>query len=606
MPTFRVTAPDGKTYDVTGPDGSTAEQALAQVQAHLGGGAKSKVDNDEISKSARGFADEMSPGQLGLAGVGKAMTDLVRGTGQWMGAVTRKDVADARRLEAPLMATTAGKVGDIAGNLAMLAPTALIPGANTLTGAATVGGVAGLLQPSTSTGETLMNAGLGTVAAPAAIMLGRGLQAGYQGAKALVEPFTEAGRTRIAGRMIERFADNPAAVASATSKPTITGARPTLAEQTGDVGIARLQDSLRAADPQFNNQITARLAENNAARADALSGLAGAPGERAALEAAREKVAGTMYRKAFVRPGLKLNAAGEKEVAALMDMPAIQDAMKAAQKIAANKGVNIDNPAGSAEGLHYMKMALDDAYSAAGGGGGTGAQKNAAAGIKAAQQRLVAFLEDLRPDYKNARQTYAKMSKPINALDIGEELARRGLSNTSDLAGNPRMQANALMGALRDEPALIRRATGRGDYNALSDVMDPARLNLLRNVADETDRAAAVAAAGNGPGSATAQRMASQNVLRQILGPTGLPQSWSENALANTVVGKPLNLIYGGIAEPKIQQQLAKAILSPDEARAALDAAMKANVRLPPTVLQKLTAEAVRSGSTALAVSRER
>lgn len=33
MPKFRITAPDGTKYDVTGPEGSTAEQALAQVQA---------------------------------------------------------------------------------------------------------------------------------------------------------------------------------------------------------------------------------------------------------------------------------------------------------------------------------------------------------------------------------------------------------------------------------------------------------------------------------------------------------------------------------------------------------------------------------------------
>ena len=43
----------------------------------------------------------------------------------------------------------------------MLAPTALIPGANTITGAATVGAVAGAMQPSTSTGETLANIGFG-------------------------------------------------------------------------------------------------------------------------------------------------------------------------------------------------------------------------------------------------------------------------------------------------------------------------------------------------------------------------------------------------------------------------------------------------------------
>ena len=35
MPTFRITAPDGKTYDVTGPEGSTADQALEKVKASL-------------------------------------------------------------------------------------------------------------------------------------------------------------------------------------------------------------------------------------------------------------------------------------------------------------------------------------------------------------------------------------------------------------------------------------------------------------------------------------------------------------------------------------------------------------------------------------------
>lgn len=35
MPTFRITAPDGKTYEVTGPEGSTADQALEKVKASL-------------------------------------------------------------------------------------------------------------------------------------------------------------------------------------------------------------------------------------------------------------------------------------------------------------------------------------------------------------------------------------------------------------------------------------------------------------------------------------------------------------------------------------------------------------------------------------------
>jgi hypothetical protein len=35
MPTFEITAPDGKVYEVEGPPGSTKEQALAQVKKKL-------------------------------------------------------------------------------------------------------------------------------------------------------------------------------------------------------------------------------------------------------------------------------------------------------------------------------------------------------------------------------------------------------------------------------------------------------------------------------------------------------------------------------------------------------------------------------------------
>jgi hypothetical protein len=54
MPTFRVTSPDGKTYEVTGPEGSTAEQAMAQVQAQLAAApsqpeAKPKAPNPNIA-----------------------------------------------------------------------------------------------------------------------------------------------------------------------------------------------------------------------------------------------------------------------------------------------------------------------------------------------------------------------------------------------------------------------------------------------------------------------------------------------------------------------------------------------------------------------------
>jgi hypothetical protein len=107
------------------------------------------------------------------AGAGKAFVDLGRGIGQMVGAVSREDVADTRALDAPLMETGAGKVGNFAGNVAAVAPAAFIPGVNTVAGAGAVGAVSGLLQPSTSTQETVTNTALGGVLGAAGQKVGQ-------------------------------------------------------------------------------------------------------------------------------------------------------------------------------------------------------------------------------------------------------------------------------------------------------------------------------------------------------------------------------------------------------------------------------------------------
>ena len=100
---------------------------------------------------------DMSTAELVLAGVGKAVTDILQGAGQTLGIADRAEVAEKRKLDAPLMGTTSGKVGNFLGNVATTILAAMIPGANTMAGSAAIGAGMGLMQPSTSTGETLAN-----------------------------------------------------------------------------------------------------------------------------------------------------------------------------------------------------------------------------------------------------------------------------------------------------------------------------------------------------------------------------------------------------------------------------------------------------------------
>lgn len=589
MARYRVQGPDGAIHVFEGPDGASPAQVEA-FAAQTFGGREQRIA--ELKRTNPGEYDPTSPewqakygptsGMSGLqkfaAGYGSAIPSMMRGTRQLLGLASQEEIDEAKRLEAPLMATGTGLAGSIAGNVAAAIPTVAIPGAASLRGATAIGAGTGLLQPVASDESRLKNIAIGGLAGGGGVALGRGIRAGVQGARALIEPFTEGGRQAIAGRTLQRFGIDAGDLAGVTSAPTATGARQTLAEQIARpeaaAGAARLQDAVRALDPELAGRFAAREAESNAARIGALRELAGEGGQREFFAASRDAAARDLYGKAFQAP-LDYGALtrGEKgEITKLLKLPALREAAQSARDTSANMGINISSPQGSVQGLHMMKLALDDAIANT---GTSAAQVNKAAGLTAARDRLVTFIERMSPDYAEARSTYAAMSRPLNQMDTAAELLRRGTSATSDLAGNPRLMPDALARAARDEGRLIKQATGRQPAAALSDLMEPAQLAQLRAVLGESDRAAAVARAAQGPGSATAQRLASQNVLRQLLGPTGLPQSWAESTLLNTAM-RPVQFAYGGVAEPRLQGLLADIALDPALAQAALRAATPA------------------------------
>jgi hypothetical protein len=565
----------------------------------------------------------MTTTEKALAGAGKAFADTGRGVGQLLrkvmpdkaadaiGLPTQADIDEAKRLDASLMKTTAGKVGNVGGSVAIALPSVFIPGAQTVAGSAALGAGMGFVQPVASDESRLKNTLVGGAVGGAAPVLARTVAAGVKGAKALVEPFTEGGRQAIAGRTLQRFGVEAGDLAGVSSNPTVTGARTTLAEQItrpeGAAGAARLQDAMRSVDPEIAAKMAAREVENNAARVGVLRDMAGEGGQREFYTAARGQAAKDLYDQAFsVGMDLsKMSAAERGEITKLMKMPAIKDAMKGAQEIAQNQGTNLGNKAtGSIEGLHNMKLALDDQI--ANLSNGTVSQVNRAKAIQAARDRLATFMERVSPGYGEARATYAAMSKPINQMDVAEQLFRKGTSATSDLGGTPRLMPNQFIGQLKNEDALVKSATGR-DLGKLSEVLDPDQFAKVQALGMELDKAAAVGRAANGPGSATAQRLASQNVLRQVLGPTGLPESWAESTLLNTAM-RPVQFAYNGVAEPKIQAVLADLLMNPAKAQAALTAARTAPQRLPAEVQAALPylEQALKASAPAAALSGQR
>jgi hypothetical protein len=524
MAKYEITAPDGSKYEITAPDNASEQQIMSYARTQFAPQA-TKYDPTE----------GMSALDKGLAGAGKAFVDMYRGGKQLLGIGDQKqlqqEIDEAKQLDAPLMHTTAGTVGNVLGNVAIAAPTAMIPGANTIAGGAAIGALTGAAQPVATGEDRLSNVKEGAIfggAVPAVVRAGKVAKA------ALVDPFTQAGRTRIVGNALNTAASNP--VQAAANLRAATGATPgfmpTAGQAADDAGIASIERAARGIDPGGFGDVDK---SQRAALVNALRSVAGTPEQRAAAVAARDEAVKPLYDSAT-----KATVSGDDVLDQLLQRPSMQAAMTQAQKLAAERGQNFSlqapkpvssglldaagNPLSSPEtaatqytgqGLHDLKMGLSDAIGSP-MQGLQGAQRNAAVGT---QEQYLNWLESKIPEYGQARQTFAEMSKPINQMDVGKELYQRFVPALADGADVPfKSRADALAQALRNGDDLTRNVTGMKSAT-FNGTMTPEQLSLLNGVVKDSQMKAAAETAGKGVGSDTVQKMAMSNLISEA----GLP-----------------------------------------------------------------------------------
>lgn len=135
------------------PDDMTDDQIIAAIKKNSLGYKEKKETIDPTAG--------MSGTDKFLAGIGKGMVDVGRGAGQLLGLVSEKQITDNKNLEAPLMNTGAGQVGNMVGQAAVIAPAAFIPGANSYLGASLIGAGAGALTPISEGDSRAANMALG-------------------------------------------------------------------------------------------------------------------------------------------------------------------------------------------------------------------------------------------------------------------------------------------------------------------------------------------------------------------------------------------------------------------------------------------------------------
>lgn len=560
-----VTLPNGVV--IRGVPEGTSKSAIA-FKAITSGLAKPE---DFGGTSSSGPAEGMSGFEKFRAGWGKGAYDLARGAGQLFGAVSNEDVQQSRNRDAALMATGAGKAGYIGGSVADALPAAFIPGANTVAGAAAIGAGLGALQPSVSTGETLTNTAMGGALGGVGLLAGRGIAAGYGGAKALVEPFMKGGQERIAARTLQAFAGGKNAAGNAAQNieqglqaPILKGVQPTAAELAQNPGIAQLERSIRN-NPEYVTAMTDRSMANKDAMMGALNSIAGTPAQKEAAGVLRGAATKPLYDAAdhvVVEPDAAFNR--------LMKRPSMQGAWTRATQLAQENGHAITEPGKPMTGrtLHYLKMAMDDLTDnpqASGIGG------NEVRAIRDTKGSLLSWMDEKLPIYGMGRRLYTDLSKPINQMEVGQAFRNKLQPALADFGASSRTRAAAYAEALRSGDDFAAQTLGRSSAK-LGDVMQPQQMTKLNLIAEQLGRRSNADELGRAVGSNTGQNMVSQNVLRQLLGPLGLPESTIQRAAESTLLQSVMRpaQFAGQLGEQRVMQTLARASLDPKVAKEML------------------------------------
>jgi hypothetical protein len=448
-----------------------------------------------------------------------------------MGLPTQADIDESRRLDEALMSTGSGIAGNIAGNVAAFLPTAAVPGVNTVVGGTALGAGMGLLQPVGTGDSRFANAAFGGITGgvvPAAV-------GGYRAARAaLYDPF--AGSDRIVGGVLTRAAGADAQQLAAQLRgggqgAVTPGVNLSAGARTTSEGLNAIEDAITAQLP--SGELARSAQANRTALANALRDIAGTPEEMADLITQREGAANALYGQAFQSDAMRRSLAQQQQQAAagigaaggqipapdlatpalrkLLNRPSFAQATALAQKLAADKeGLILSNPLESLQGLHYIKLALDDMSNpmAASSFG-----KNEQAALGSIRDALADELDVISSTYGNARTTFQQMSEPINQRQIGEALANKLIPAT---AGDVPASLNpaSLARSMQDPDALARAATGfKGSQMAR--VLTPQQMTTVQGVTSDASRMAEALKRGAGTGSATARRLAQGDMIAQ-------------------------------------------------------------------------------------------
>lgn len=409
-------------------------QAVKPPNPFVPSGDKALTAGEEVlanpyGRAAVGLAKPIiGTGQLALNAVGQG-----EGINREMRNLTAS-TAKAR----DFVGSTGLDLADLTGQgAAMALPAGLMRNAATTTGrigqGALFGGGAGAAEtvgsPQDYWSQKLAQIGLGLAGGGVVPGLWEGGKAVGRGVRNVVQPYLgQAGADQAAGRLGLQVAGDKAdqIINLLRQNQTIVpGSNPTAGQAAVPANRAEfnaLQQIATEKAPSAYVGPQGIAGDQAAARLAAVRTVGQTPADLAAAEGARTAQAVKDYGAAFQQ-----TIKADPTLLRMSQNPFFKGAVADAQRLAEANGVDPKN--GLTQYLHYIKISLDKQLGKTGDTALASTEKKAVTNL---QDQLVNWMGQKNPAYERARANFEAASKPINQMELGQQLESKLTSPLSD------------------------------------------------------------------------------------------------------------------------------------------------------------------------------
>jgi len=462
--------------------------------------------------------------------------------GEGLGALGTA-VADAAPVTAPAVRFLGGSASGFKANPLLWAASKATQGAEqgALGGALTSG------QSDRPVSDIVAeDAKLGAMIGPAIPAIGGMIGGVRNGLRGVAEPFTEAGRNKLVDRfLIDQAKGGPT---SADLSEIVPGSRPTLAQATGNPGIARVERQAQLLNP---TPFSALAKGNQQARELAVDAARGDKQSLDDLIATRSNQTDPLREGAFANTTPVDPSPAIKAIDDVLASPSGQrDAVKTALTSIRDKLEGQTDPAQ----LWGIRQAIGDMLSPL-SAGTKGDGRLASRELMGVQDALDPVIEGGAPGFQGYLAEYSKASK-----EIGAQQFLQGLNFTTS-------DGTITLGKVSNALNRIEAMRAKGGANPAKDISAQTLKNLY-SLRDDLVRQARDQI-GRGTGSDTVQKLATNKLVETLGIPTALGVGL-HNPLAGAAVGltkmalasknqQLLNLLTGKLVDPAMAPSLTPA-----------------------------------------------